>query len=55
MNLYYNFFKKIGTNATCTLEKIKNKITYSVSTPHKHICTISMLHSVPRQQICTIL
>ena len=44
MNLYY----KIGTNATCTLKKLKNKNNYTVSTPHKHICTISMPHSVPR-------
>jgi len=31
------------------------KNNYTVSTPHKHICTINMPHSVPRQQICTII
>ena len=54
MNLYYNL-KKIGTNATCTLKKIKNKNNYTVSTSHKHICTVNMPHSVPCQQICTII
>ena len=39
----------------CALKKIKNKNNYTVSTPHKHICTVSMPHSVPRQQICTII
>jgi len=34
---------------------LKNKMNYTVSTPHKHICTVSMPHSVPRQQICTVI
>ena len=55
MNLYYNFLRKIGTSSTCTLKKIKNKINYTVITPHKHICTVNMPHSIPRQQICTVI
>jgi len=34
---------------------LKNKNNYTVNTPHKHICTVSMPHSVPRQQICTVV
>jgi len=34
---------------------LKNKNNYAVSTPHKHICTVNMPHSVPRQQICTVI
>jgi len=55
MNLYYNLYKKKGTNATCAHKKIKNKKNYTVNTPRKHICTVSMSRSVPRQQICTVI
>jgi len=44
MNLYYKFLKKI-----------KNKNNYTVSMPHKHICTVNIPHSVTRQQICTVI
>jgi len=34
---------------------LKNKNNYTVSKPHKHICTANMPHSVARQQICTVI
>ena len=43
MNLYYIFFKKIGTNATCTLKKIKIIIP---STRHITIYAQSACHTV---------
>ena len=33
----------------------KNKNNYTVNAPHKHICTVIVPHSVPRQQICTVI
>ena len=38
----------------CTFKKMKNKINYTVSTPHNQICTVSMPLSSPRQQFCTV-
>jgi len=34
---------------------LKNKIYYTVSVPHKHMCTVNVPYSVPRQQICTVI
>jgi len=33
---------------------MKNKINYTISTPHNQLCTVSMPLSSPRQQFCTV-
>ena len=34
---------------------LKNIKYYTASVPHKHVCIVSVQHSVPRQQICTVI
>jgi len=37
------------------MPRVHLKKNYTVSTPHNHICTVSMPHNVPCQQICTVI